>query len=581
MYVWGAAQRGIPTQINVVGTVMFLLALVLVLVGEFGSRRRAQAAEPVTRAPAVGSPVPGRRRARRCSGWTIPAAPAPSPAAGRGRDRPTWSSSAAATPGCGPRCVAKERRPELDVVAARGGASAAGEACGRNGGFAAASPDPRVRQRPGALARRAGRSCDRLGAGEPRRRIGDDRATATGSTATGSAPGASTWRPRPHQVAELAEAAAAMQGGGHDVRLLDGPQVRAEVDSPTYLAGLLDPHGTAMVEPARLAVGAAAGLPGPRGADPRADPGHRAATTTAWPWRCVTARGRGAREPGGPGDERLPPAAAAAAADDRPGLRPRAGHGAAVRGTAGLDRLARAVRASATRANLFHYYRLTRDDRILWGGYDAVYHFGSRIAPALEQNDRTHALLAAHFFETFPQLEGLRFTHRVGRRDRHLHPVLRVLRHGLRRTGGLRPRLHRARRRGHPVRRRRHARPAGRRRHRAHPAADGARAPAPVPAGARPGSRDQPDPAGPWSAPTTGRADGTCGCAPWTGSAWASTPEPRGHHRTLPTPRPQRSDQALSRTARRICSISSKCCWSQMSGGASWITGSPRSSARQ
>ena len=34
-------------------------------------------------------------------------------------------------------------------------------------------------------------------------------------------------------------------------------------------------------------------------------------------------------------------------------------------------------------------------------------------------------------------------------------------------------------------------------------------------------------------------------------------------------------------TARRICSISSKCDWSQMSGGASWMTGSPRSSARQ
>ena len=41
MYVWGAAQRGIPPQINVIGTVMFLLALVLVVVGEIGSRRRA------------------------------------------------------------------------------------------------------------------------------------------------------------------------------------------------------------------------------------------------------------------------------------------------------------------------------------------------------------------------------------------------------------------------------------------------------------------------------------------------------------------------------------------------------------
>ncbi len=41
MFVWGAAQRGIPPQINVVGTIMFLLALALVVVGELGRRRRA------------------------------------------------------------------------------------------------------------------------------------------------------------------------------------------------------------------------------------------------------------------------------------------------------------------------------------------------------------------------------------------------------------------------------------------------------------------------------------------------------------------------------------------------------------
>jgi len=43
MFVWGARQKGIPPQINVVGTVMFLLALAVVLVGEAGSRRRAAA----------------------------------------------------------------------------------------------------------------------------------------------------------------------------------------------------------------------------------------------------------------------------------------------------------------------------------------------------------------------------------------------------------------------------------------------------------------------------------------------------------------------------------------------------------
>ena len=31
MYVWGAAQRGVPMQVNVIGTIMFLLALGLVV----------------------------------------------------------------------------------------------------------------------------------------------------------------------------------------------------------------------------------------------------------------------------------------------------------------------------------------------------------------------------------------------------------------------------------------------------------------------------------------------------------------------------------------------------------------------
>ena len=61
--------------------------------------------------------------------------------------------------------------------------------------------------------------------------------------------------------------------------------------------------------------------------------------------------------------------------------------------------------------NQFHYYRRTLDDRVLFGGYDANYHFPGRIDPRLEQS-ASHDLLARHFFEIFPQLEGLRFTHR-------------------------------------------------------------------------------------------------------------------------------------------------------------------------
>ncbi len=41
MFVWGSAKRQIPMQVNVVGTLMFLLALLIVLLGEF-RRRRAE-----------------------------------------------------------------------------------------------------------------------------------------------------------------------------------------------------------------------------------------------------------------------------------------------------------------------------------------------------------------------------------------------------------------------------------------------------------------------------------------------------------------------------------------------------------
>jgi glycine/D-amino acid oxidase-like deaminating enzyme len=56
----------------------------------------------------------------------------------------------------------------------------------------------------------------------------------------------------------------------------------------------------------------------------------------------------------------------------------------------------------------------TADDRILWGGYDAIYHFGRGLRAAYDQRPATFAILADHFFTTFPQLEGIGFSHRWG-----------------------------------------------------------------------------------------------------------------------------------------------------------------------
>ena len=63
-------------------------------------------------------------------------------------------------------------------------------------------------------------------------------------------------------------------------------------------------------------------------------------------------------------------------------------------------------------ANQFHYYRLSADDRILWGGYDAVYHYGGRVRERYEERPSSYRRLAEHFLTTFPQLEGVRFSHR-------------------------------------------------------------------------------------------------------------------------------------------------------------------------
>ena len=64
--------------------------------------------------------------------------------------------------------------------------------------------------------------------------------------------------------------------------------------------------------------------------------------------------------------------------------------------------------------NQFHYYRLTKDNEILWGGYDAIYNFRGKVRQEYESDAQTYAHLAAAFLETFPQLKGIKFTHGWG-----------------------------------------------------------------------------------------------------------------------------------------------------------------------
>jgi glycine/D-amino acid oxidase-like deaminating enzyme len=57
-----------------------------------------------------------------------------------------------------------------------------------------------------------------------------------------------------------------------------------------------------------------------------------------------------------------------------------------------------------------NYMRLTKDNRIIFGGRLA-YAFGGAPFPKADTNTAAYVPLAQAFFETFPQLDGVRFTH--------------------------------------------------------------------------------------------------------------------------------------------------------------------------
>ncbi len=306
--------------------------------------------------------------------------------------------------------LAKERDPGREVTLVEG-RRIAWAGSGRNGGFCSASIThgfangmERFPAELPVLDRLGRENLDQIEQSVERYEIDCDFART----------GELTVATQEWQLAGLAENAAIARELGAEVRLLDGPQVRAELRSPTYLGGLWDVRGCATVDPARLAWGLrrAALTAGVRIYErtPVLSIGHQRAgggLVLRTPDGEVLA-GRVALAPGAfaPLLRRLryylvpvydyvlmtKPLSAAQLASIGWHNRQGAGDG----------------------GNQFHYYRLTADNRILWGGYDAVYYYGSKIAARLDQRPVTFAALAAHFYETFPQLDGLEFTHHWG-----------------------------------------------------------------------------------------------------------------------------------------------------------------------
>jgi len=62
----------------------------------------------------------------------------------------------------------------------------------------------------------------------------------------------------------------------------------------------------------------------------------------------------------------------------------------------------------------FNYYRLTDDDRILWGTSEAAYYAGNRVDPSCDHSPAHYAALRASFGRHFPALTGLGFPYAWG-----------------------------------------------------------------------------------------------------------------------------------------------------------------------
>ena len=208
----------------------------------------------------------------------------------------------------------------------------------------------------------------------------------------------------PHQVQWLRDGAA--EGDGE---FLDRDAVRAQVNSPTYEAGSFA-DSCATVQPARLVMELARACT-ERGVQIFERTAARAIATDSGGVRVATSAGT------------VTAKRVVLATNVFPSLLRRNRLNTVpvydyVLGTeplteAQLDSIGwRARQGVSDCANQFHYYRLSADNRILWGGYDALYHYGRRVDSRYEDRPETYRKLAAHFFITFPQLEDVRFSHR-------------------------------------------------------------------------------------------------------------------------------------------------------------------------
>jgi glycine/D-amino acid oxidase-like deaminating enzyme len=303
---------------------------------------------------------------------------------------------------------ALERSPDRSVVVLEGDRIAS-NASGRNGGFCAASlthGDPNGRTRwPDEMAqlRQLGEeNLSQIDAAISRYAI-DCNLEATGQLEVAVAP----W-----QAEDLHEEYELLVSEGQECAYLEGEALEGEISSPLVTAGLMQPTGQVLLNPARLAWGLARAIESLGGTIfeharvqrlESHDGGVRVTTTAG------VAKGRNA----------IVATAAFPALVTRSKGRVVPVYDYVLMSEP-LDEQQLAEIGWANRrgisdaGNQFHYLRLTADDRILFGGYEAVYRFNQKVDPIFDQDPHVFSQLEEHFDQMFPSLSSIGFSHRWG-----------------------------------------------------------------------------------------------------------------------------------------------------------------------